>query len=93
MNSTLSDASVLQHLLLSHSIAILVTTLTDVVPQAVLLHILFYMVMALKLRKVIQRGHEDIKHANTALRGNRETVAYTGLGTIWAIIHTLQILR
>lgn len=28
----------------------------------------------------------------TALRGNGETVAYMGLGTIWAMRHPLEIL-
>lgn len=55
----------------------------------------FYTVMTLKLRS-LPAGHEGTQHTAqliaTALRDNGESVVYLGIGTIWAVRHSLQIL-
>lgn len=79
------------------SIAILVSTLAVAVPQAGAEVSLVVLNNAAKAEKSDTKGYADRKHAtwlvNTALSGSGETVAYTGLGTIWAIRQSVQISR
>lgn len=78
------------------SIAILVSTLAVAVPQAGA-EVSLVVLNAAKAEKSDTKGYADRKHAtwlaNTALSGSGETVAYTGLGTIWAIRQSVQISR
>lgn len=79
------------------SIALLVSTLAVAVPQTGAEVSLVVLNNAAKAEKSDTKGYADRKHAtwlvNTALSGSGETVAYTGLGTIWAIRQSVQISR